>query len=79
MNAPSSSEHRPFDAVTARRRLLVAALATLTADLAEQSGMKDEDHPRRQNDLRDLAFASADYVRAVDALHPSLQPLGWQS
>lgn len=67
-------------AVTARRRLLTAALATITVDYADRAGIPDdEDHPRKHNDLRDLALAARDFTRVIDALPASVQPLGWQS
>jgi hypothetical protein len=66
-------------AVAARRRLLVAAMCTITADYADQAGITDEDHPREHNDLRDLAFIAREYVRAVDSLPPARQPRGWSS
>ncbi len=74
------NEPKPVQpAVAARRRLLVAALCSITADYADQAGITDEDHPREHNDLRDLAFAARGYVRAVDALPQARQPQGWQS
>jgi hypothetical protein len=63
------------DAAQASRRVTVAALRLLAAELEEQEHAHSADEAQYAQEL--LALAARELTRAVDALPRSQQPVGW--